>query len=219
MGLLDGVKKKRAMEKLYQARIALPLQSLTLYQDASKLFDEIGDQLNSRKALGGYHKALGRALLRQGKFDEAIKVLKTARWIFTNLGEWEEVSTLKADIADAYVKKGDISELRDLVRNYLLSVDFREIDHEVAGRICDVLDIRADALVTILTQLAVEGLLSNFGTNFVINRKDTNKIEVTQGQVSALVEAILCPICRAPVTKIVQVTKCDYCGSNLKLNL
>lgn len=221
MGLLDRYKRKKARSLLLEGRRKLPKESLNFFLEARKIFLEIDDPIMAQIAEAEYYKSLAKIQLREGKLESALENFKKSKAIFSKLKMWEDVSSVSKEIYRIYNEFGDLSEVKKTIRTYLLAIDIKKIGYEEAARMCNALCIDADILNQILSELENEGLLEYVGDGYVVLKDEVKRIEVTYKYQypKPLVEKITCPICGAPIEDLKNVTKCEFCGAYLKLNI
>ncbi|MGB9714119.1 MAG: hypothetical protein ACPLZC_03965 [Candidatus Bathyarchaeales archaeon] len=223
MGLLDGYKKKRAAERaqllLLEGRKKLPKESLQFFSQAREMFLEAGNNVMAQVAEAEYYKAIGKIQLRSSELRAALENFGKSKAIFLKLRMYEEAGDISRCIWEVHRQLGDLDEMKNTVRIYLNAIDLKKIDFEEASRICDALNIDGDTLNAILTDLEAEELLKYVGDGYIVIRDSIKRIEVIYGQKSPTVEALKCPICNAPIDDAKNITKCKFCGVNLKINI
>jgi tetratricopeptide (TPR) repeat protein len=215
VGFLSGNKRKKAMELLSEGRTSLLPKSAEKFQKAKQLFDEIGDDLQSRIAEGEYFKALGKVALSKEDVTQAISCFEKAVGLFSSVHDDDSASKLKKEINRLKLKYGNFQEVKDRLRILLNSVDFKNILYSEATWICNALDLDSDTLDELLRQLESEGLVKRTGEFYRIMTKEVQRIEVRHISVNA-VQALICPSCGGKLSS--GATKCEYCGTNVKIN-
>lgn len=217
MGFLFGSKKNKATKLLYEGRRCLPAQSLEKFQKAKQLFDELGDNFNSRIAEAEYLKASGKIAKQNGDTQTSIRCFEQALALFSSVRDYDSASKLRGDLSELKMQVGDYGDLIDRLRTLLTSVDFKNIFHNEAERICHALDIRPDTLNRLLGELESEELVRWTGECYRIMTEEVQRIEVRHRHVSGPVEALMCPVCGGKLEGSGPFTKCAYCGANLKI--
>lgn len=223
MGFLDGYKRRKTLERatqlLTEGRKRLPKESLSFFLQAKELFSEADDSLMAQVAEAEYLKAMGKIQLQNSQLKEALENLNKSKSIFLKLMMYEEAGVVSQCIWRVHQQLGDLDEMKNTVRIYLNAIDIKKIDFEEASRMCNALDIDGDTLNAILSELENEGLLKYVGDGYVVTKDTVKRIEITYGQKSPTVEALKCPICNGPIEDVKNVTKCKFCGVNLKINM
>jgi tetratricopeptide (TPR) repeat protein len=221
LGLLKGYKHKKARSLLLEGRKKLPQESLDLFLKARKIFREVDNFLMAQIAEAEYYRSLAKIQLRKGELESALENFKKSKAIFSKLKMWDDVSSVSKEIYRLYSKFYDLSEVKKTIRTYLLAIDVKKVGYEEATRMCNALCIDADTLNQILSELENEGLLKFVGDGYVVLKDEVRRIEVTYKYQypKPLVERITCPICGAPIEDLKNVTKCEFCGAYLKLNI
>jgi len=223
MGFLDGYRRKKTAEKanslLLEGRKRLPRESLPFFSQAKEKFLEVGNNFMAQVAEAEYYKALGKIQLHNSQLKEALENLNKSKSIFLKLKMYEEAGGVSKVVWSVHRQLGDLDEMKNTVRIYLNAIDLKMIGFEEASRMCSALDIDGDTLNAILSELEAEGLLKYVGDGYAVTKDIVKRIEVRYDQRSPAVEALRCPICNAPIDDIKSVTKCKFCGVNLKINL
>jgi len=222
MSFLEGYKRKRAGKKanslLLEGRRRLPQESLKFFSQAKEKFLEAGNNFMAQVAEAEYYKALGKIQLHHSQLKDALGTLDKSKSIFLKLKMYEEAGEVSRILWSVHRQLGDLDEMKNTVRIYLNAIDLKMIDFEEASRMCNALDIDGDTLNVILSELETEGLLKYIGDGYAVIKDDVKRIEVTYDRRSPTVEVLRCPICNAPIEDIKNITKCKYCGANLKIN-
>ena len=222
MSFLEGYKRKRAGKKanslLLEGRRRLPQESLKFFSQAKEKFLEAGNNFMAQVAEAEYYKALGKIQLHHSQLKDALETLDKSKSIFLKLKMYEEAGEVSRILWSVHRQLGDLDEMKNTVRIYLNAIDLKMIDFEEASRMCNALDIDGDTLNVILSELETEGLLKYVGDGYAVIKDNVKRIEVTYDRRSPTVEVLRCPICNAPIEDIKNITKCKYCGANLKIN-
>jgi hypothetical protein len=223
MGFLNEYRRRKTSERanylLMEGRKKLPRESLPFFSQAKEMFLEVDNTLMAQVAEAEYFKALGKIQLQNSQLKEALENLNKSKSIFLKLRMYEEAGGVSQCIWRVHQQLGDLDEMKNTVRIYLNAIDIKKIDFEEASRMCSALDIDGDTLNAILSELENEGLLKYVGDGYVVTKDTIKRIEITYGQKSSTVEALKCPICNGPIEDVKSVTKCKFCGANLKINM
>ncbi|HZT91429.1 MAG TPA: tetratricopeptide repeat protein [Gaiellaceae bacterium] len=90
---------------------------------ALSILDDRDDYVDER---GNAHLVLGRALLEQGRVDEAMREFAAAEWLFERFGSPSHVAAAWTAQGDAYRRSGDDAAALDLYRRAVDALqDFR----------------------------------------------------------------------------------------------
>lgn len=214
VGFLSGNKRNKAMKLLSEGRMTLPAKSVEKFQKAKQLFEEIGDDLQSRIAEGEYFKALGKVALSKKEGEQAIFYFVKAVGLFSSVKDLDSASKLQAEINRLKLKYGSYQELKDRLRILLDSADFKNILYNEKTRICNALNIDSDSLNKLLAQAESEGLVEWTGECYRVMTKEVQRIEVRHISANAI-QALICPNCSGKLSP--GATKCEYCGTGVKI--
>ncbi|HEY6962308.1 MAG TPA: tetratricopeptide repeat protein [Gaiellaceae bacterium] len=94
-------------------RCGAPMLAEEQARHALSILDERDDFIDER---GNAHLVLGRALLEQGRKDEAMTELAAAEWLFERLGSKSHVAAAWVAQGDAYARLGDTEAAAALYR-------------------------------------------------------------------------------------------------------
>jgi hypothetical protein len=223
MGFLDGYRRKKTAERahhlLSEGLKTLPRASLPFFSQAKDKFLKVGNTFMAQVAEAQYYKALGKIQLHDSQLKDALENLSESKSIFLKLRMYEEAGGVSQCICRVHRQLGDLDEMKNTVRTYLNAIDLKMIDFEEASHMCNALDIDGDTLNAILSELEAEGLLKYVGNGYAVIKDTVKRIEITYGRRSPTVETLKCPICNAPIKDVNNITKCTFCGANLKINL